>query len=137
MGENTQQPDLGGTGAQPPNPPFEADTSGDIAAVRGPGRRGDKLEKAECPECHKMITKKNLKSHRRERHGVYERSPRTPETRKAMDTNKTDTPAKEKPLTTDEIVAVVVQMRWPHHMPSNKMPALLEWRAATERFLNG
>lgn len=134
MGENTQQPDLEATGASPPNLPAD-DTSGDIeqvAAKRGQG------EKEACSECGKLILKKNMNHHRREVHGIYLR--KRGDKSKAVDP-KTQPPKQdkvtEKVLTTDEIVAVVVQMRWPHHMPSNKMPALLEWRRATDRFLNG
>jgi len=131
MDENTQQP------LEAPGAPFEADSSGSVeqvAAKRAPG------PKSPCEVCGKLILTKNMNHHRREVHGIYMRKGRgkngdkaaTPEPKP----DKQDA-AKEKPLTTDEIVAVVVQMRWPHHMPSNKMPALLEWRAATERFLNG
>lgn len=135
MDENTSQTGSGHEEATPPNAPFGDDTSGSVEQISR-----DRSEKVPCDICSKLILKKNLNHHKREVHGVYLRGPKRnskeKETRRTAQPDKQSEP-KEKVLTTDEIVAVVVQMRWPHHMPSNKMPALLEWRAATERFLNG
>lgn len=136
MDENTSQTGSGHEGASPPKLPAD-DTSGDIEQVAAARDRG---EKEPCDVCGKLILKKNLNHHKREMHGIYMRGPNKKKDKATDPKNKQpdkQPEVKEKPLTTDEIVSVVVQMRWPHHMPSHKMPALLEWRAATERFLNG
>jgi hypothetical protein len=126
--ENPQHDD---SSPQPGMPPENA--GGDIATVAGqPPRAQGERERCDQPGCGKMILKKNMNHHKREVHGIYVRAKRG---KSAVPPDQAK-PEKEKvkPPTVDEIVAVVVQMRWPGHMPSSKVQALLEWRAATERF---
>lgn len=132
MDENTSPT---GSGHESDTPPFADDNSGSVEQVQAKRGEGEK-EKCEEPGCGKMILTRNMNQHRRDVHGIYLRKGKGKKGAATEPKPDRDV-AKEKTLTTDEIVAVVVQMRWPHHMPSNKMPALLEWRAATERFLNG
>jgi hypothetical protein len=126
LGENSEQRPPAGPSEVPPPP---ADAGGDIAAV---GRDRTEKEKCDQPGCGKMILKKNMGQHKRTAHGIYKRGKNGSKTAAP---DKSDT-IKEKPVSVDEIVAVVVQMRWPHRMPSDKVMALLEWRAATERFMS-
>jgi hypothetical protein len=41
----------------------------------------------------------------------------------------------DEPLTVDGIVATVVELRWPHTMPTRKALEMLEVRTVLEKFL--
>ena len=121
-----------GYAENPPQVPSAAphpDSGGDISQV---GVVRDSKEP--CPECQKLITRKNMKTHLRNVHGVRERRPYK---RKAADEQPKKTRAPRQPkITVDEIVLVVVQMRWPNGVPVDKVQGLFEWKQHTERFLN-
>lgn len=128
-------PGYGENSAQEP----PADAGGSIAQVEAARTQAQvtnpRLEKIKCQEkgCGKMITRKNMDQHKRNAHGIFKRGPR------AKDSEATDTelkPPKRTKVTADEIVMIVVQMRWSNGVPVDKVPALLEWQRATERFFS-
>jgi hypothetical protein len=120
-GENPEQ-----EGVAAPHP-TEGGSIEQVAVARDP-----RSDKEACSVCSKLITKKNMKQHRRNQHGLYERSKRKDA--------EAQPPKQYKPraakLSADEIVLVVVQMKWPNGVPVNKIEALLKWQRDTERFLN-
>jgi hypothetical protein len=46
-------------------------------------------------------------------------------------------PEDDQPVTMDDIVVGLVELRWPHHVPTPKIREMFAWREHTERFLNG
>jgi len=123
-GENVEQ-----EGVAAPHP-SEGGSIEQVAVARDP-----RSEKEPCAVCSKLITKKNMKQHRRNVHKLYERK-----SKQAEVDAEAEPPRKYKPraarLTATEIIVTVVQLRWPNGVPINKIEALLEWQRDTERFLN-
>lgn len=122
-----------GYGENPAQEP-PADAGGSIAQVEAARTHADpRLLKEKCnvPGCGKLITKKNMDQHKRNVHQIFKRK-RVSDGAEPMPPK----PPRQPKVTADEVVMIVVQMRWATGVPVDKVPALLEWQRATERFFS-
>lgn len=93
----------------------------------------------QCPECARRFgSKAGLGRHRSSTHGVPGASS------KAVKRAAKKGPAKKPPkvkapepaLDVDDIFLVVAEMFFPQSVPTSALPALIEWRAATQKLLD-
>ena len=101
--------------------------------------------KVECPECGKPVKATYLQGHMLKQHHIGRQ--REFKSRKKGTNSKPKgtevaipTPPQpqstEEPLTVDGIMTTLVELRWPHAVPTKKVAEMLEIRTALEKFLS-
>lgn len=122
------------------------------AAPPEPGVARRHYKTRHCDVCGKDISSNNFAAHQLKQHGIGRKRPFKPRASKGMsDVTKPKpkppvvygnvpvpsvaVPSVDDPLTVDGILATLVELRWPHTMPTKKVLEMVDLRVALEKFL--